>query len=426
MCKKTTFISLITLLFFVLTGPCFADVSTLLNQAETYKKNGQYEQAEAIYKKIVTDYAFKAQKNLAILYIAWDKQPQAQAALQELISNFSEHEAIATAVTHVADAYRKLERHEKACELYHYVVNNWPGDRIALSAQSSLAILFELSSDKAAADAAYERLLQVLPDYEVTAEDVYWIAKTFNWANLAARASGVHQYNVEHFPGEKHALWSQVEVIFHHIRSGLESASDTEVDRFLSIFAGHPALPRDVYNVAKEYDKAGRHRKALELYQYVIENRPADEDIYARMSASMAYIGLADEANALAVTDGLISDFYDHSDLAGVVFHIGEQYYEKAFQAENEALEAQAKENFEKALTVWEKIITDLPVSDPNTPKAYYFSAVWYQRLGEYEKAIDYFKKIVYSWPDYEHAWEAKFMIDHRVKELQKLAPNPK
>ncbi len=422
--KKTALISLTTLLFFVITGQCFADVVAQFEQAETLIKNGQYGQAEQIYLQILKDYpgsdhALKAQKKLAMLYINTGKDSQAEAAYQQLIANFSQNPSVAKAVWQIAQTYKKAREYQKAIELYRYVVNNWPGDIIALSAQSSLAISFELSSDKAAADAAYERLLQVLPDYEVTAEDVYWIAKTFNWANLAARAAGVHQYNVEHFPGEKHALWSQVEVIFHHIRSGDESASNTEVDRFLSIFAGHPALPRDVYNVAKEYDKAGRHRKALELYQYVIEHRPADEDIYARMSASMAYIGLGDDADALAVTDGLISDFYGHSDLAGVVFHIGEQYYEKAFQAKNEGLEAQAKENFEKTLTVLEKIITQLPPSEPNTPHAYLFAGECYRRLGEHEKAVEYFQQVVDDWPDYQYACNAQCIIGECYEKLR-------
>jgi len=74
MVKKILFISLALfgLLFFTMLGGCFADAATQLEQAEKYKKNEQYEQAEAIYKTVVTDYAgsdyaLEAQKNLAIL-----------------------------------------------------------------------------------------------------------------------------------------------------------------------------------------------------------------------------------------------------------------------------------------------------------------------------------------------------------------------
>ena len=44
--KKSAFISLTALLFFVITGQCFADdVEAQLQQAEAYKNDGQYEQA---------------------------------------------------------------------------------------------------------------------------------------------------------------------------------------------------------------------------------------------------------------------------------------------------------------------------------------------------------------------------------------------
>jgi len=36
------------------------------------------------------------------------------------------------AITHVEDAYRKTEKHRKACEFYPYVIENWPQDEHAL------------------------------------------------------------------------------------------------------------------------------------------------------------------------------------------------------------------------------------------------------------------------------------------------------
>jgi len=98
MVKKILFISLALfgLLFSTMPPACFADAAAQLEQAETYKQNEQYEQAEAIYKTVVTDYggsdyALEAQKNLAILYIDWDKGPQAQAATDKLIADFAAH-----------------------------------------------------------------------------------------------------------------------------------------------------------------------------------------------------------------------------------------------------------------------------------------------------------------------------------------------
>ena len=119
--KKTSFIPIGTFIVLAIVYQCFADVSDKFKQAQTHQEQRQYAQAEQIYKQIVKAYpsnedAFQAQKSLAILYVEWDKQTQAHAALQELIGSFSGHKDIAKAVTYVADAYRKMERHEKACE----------------------------------------------------------------------------------------------------------------------------------------------------------------------------------------------------------------------------------------------------------------------------------------------------------------------
>ena len=65
-------------------GECLADASARFKQADDYKRNKQYEQAEAIYQQIVTDHpgtedAFKAQKALVFLYFATGKELQTDA-----------------------------------------------------------------------------------------------------------------------------------------------------------------------------------------------------------------------------------------------------------------------------------------------------------------------------------------------------------
>jgi tetratricopeptide (TPR) repeat protein len=96
---------------------------------------------------------------------------------------------------------------------------------------------------------------------------------------------------------------------------------------------------------------------------------------------------------------------------------IGEEYYKKAFQCENERT-TEAKDSFQKAIAVWKRIIEELPKSTI-TPQAYNFSAVCYRRLGRGEKAIEYYQKIVDNWPDYEYAWNAQFLIGYCYRQLK-------
>jgi TolA-binding protein len=129
-------------------GPCPADVTEQLKQAGDYIQNKQYEQAEAIYLQIVTDYpgsdyALEAQKQLTILYIKQDNQPRADAALQQLISGFYNHKDIAKAVNKVADHYGWAGKYEKAITNYQKVVDNCPDYQYAWSAQYLIGSCYE-------------------------------------------------------------------------------------------------------------------------------------------------------------------------------------------------------------------------------------------------------------------------------------------
>jgi len=108
---KILFISLVTLLFLTtILHPAYADASAQLKEAGMLVKNKQYQQAEAVYKQIVTAFpdtneALEAQKQLTCVYIATDRQQEADAAFEKLLSNFSEHKDIAEAVCLIAKRY---------------------------------------------------------------------------------------------------------------------------------------------------------------------------------------------------------------------------------------------------------------------------------------------------------------------------------
>jgi len=102
------------------------------------------------------------------------------------------------------------------------------------------------------------------------------------------------------------------------------------------------------------------------------------------------------------------------------IFMLGEQYYNKAFGCENHGQTAEAKSHFQKAIAIWERIIKQFPEARFTTAQAYDFSATCYQRLGEYEKAIEYYQQLLDKWPDYEYAWNAQFLIGCILERLKK------
>ena len=121
---------------------------------------------------------------------------------------------------------------------------------------------------------------------------------------------------------------------------------------------------------------------------------------------------------AKTALDNLITDFNSHPGLATAVFVIGEQYYYKAFEDPNKCRNVKSEEYLVRARNVWERIITELDVSQLNTTHAYYYSATCYRKMGDYEKAVEYYQKVVSEWPDYEYAGIAQCLVGDYLRKL--------
>jgi len=575
---KILFISLVTLLFLTIPHPALSDTLAQLKEAGMLVKNKQYQQAEAIYKQIVTAFpdtneALEAQKQLTCVYIATDRQQEADAAFEKLITGFSKHKNISEAVWLIAKRYNTSKKYEKAIEINQYNVEHFPKDIHAMWSQMNIIRYYISNGNEPAADAAFDKLLTVFSDQPTLPEEVWRLAKMYSGLKRNDRAFELYQYNVEHFPKDIHAMWSQMDIIRAYISNGNEPAGNAAFDKLLAVFSQQPTLPEEVWRIAKMYsrlkrddkafelyqynvehfpkdihamwsqmdiirsyitdgnepaadaafnklltvfsqqptlpeevwriakmyselernDKAfelyqynvehfpkdihamwsqmniirayitdgnepaadavfdkllavfsdqptlpnevyriadlygqtgrynkanGLYQKALQLYQYVIDIRPNSEQmILAKAGVARSNIALGNEAAAEAVVNELIADFNDEPNLPQAIFLVGEEYYNKAFVTENEGQQAESKAYFRKAIAMWEKIIKELPPF-ATTPEAYHFSGCCYERLGEYEKSVEYYQIVVDRWPKYEYAWSAQFLIARCYEEL--------
>jgi len=134
---------------------------------------------------------------------------------------------------------------------------------------------------------------------------------------------------------------------------------------------------------------------------------------------------LASHESQVAI-DSLIADFNDHPDLPEAVFIIGEQYYYKAFEDPDKCRKVKSEEHLKKAKDIWERIITQRPESQSIGLKhAYFFSAACYRKLGEYDKAVEYFQAVVDNWPNYQYACNAQCLIGECYEKLRNSGTLP-
>ena len=108
----------------------------------------------------------------------------------------------------------------------------------------------------------------------------------------------------------------------------------------------------------------------------------------------------------------LLEDYPENTDMPELIFLAGEEYYEKGTGGENEGNQEKADDNFFHAIKIWDVVIHDLPVDPHFAPRAYNFSGICFERLGDIKTAVKYSQTVIDMWPDYEHARWARKRIE--------------
>jgi len=385
--------------------------------AKRFAEAGKHDKACELYRYNIEHfpkdmYAMWSQVEIVYAHINEGDFAAADEACDKLSSLFSDQESLPKEVYQVAEAYNKANRSDKAAELCRYIVERWPSSDHALWAQRDLTIRSIDADDEFATQADVDKLLSDFCKHQGISQVIHSVAQHYERAkgNLE-KALELHRCNVEYFSSNMYAMWSQVEIVYSHIRDGNDVAANAAFGKLMAAFSEQPTLPKEIYQVGDEYAKALHYDKAGALYQYVIADWPDTEyEMWARTGMVKLDIYFGNDANVQPALDQLIADFNDHPALPEAMFVVGEQYYRWASQCKKTGLSAKEKEILQKAISVWQRIITDLSTSHI-TPQAYYMSARCYERIGKYENAIEYYNIVVENWPDYQFAWNAQFLI---------------
>jgi tetratricopeptide (TPR) repeat protein len=333
----------------------------------------------------------------------------------------------------IAKRYDGLKKREEAKGVCRVILQNYPESPYASSAQiyilkRNIISLIE-SGDYIGAQTQLDTLIADFNDHPDTAETLYTVAQAYSPPRKFKEAEDVYRRLLQLFPDSSYAteaLFRSPKLhIFYLIQTGKNSEAMSAIDKFTADFAGHPALPGIIYWFAKEFEASKAYEQAKSIYQRVAWQYPGSSH------ASMSWIGFyrveaislieaGDDTAVHRIIDNLIADFNDHPALPEAVFAVGEQYYYKAFDDNKKCIKVKSTEDLYLAKDIWGKIIAQWPNSKSIGLKhAQYFTAVCYRRLGEYEKAITYYQKVVDNWPDYQYAWSAQYLIGSCYEKLK-------
>ena len=353
-----------------------------------------------------------SQMGLAILDIFLGGQLAAQATIDNLIADFSGDARSAEALGQIGWAYRKLQKHEKAAELYQYVVDNWSGRPRAVFSYRGLVYCKIALGDEAGAWAVVEDLLGRFSGDEHIAEVAYSLGQNYDRLERRDKARLLYEYILAKQPKSTYALWAQRGIVFMDIKLGNYQAAGEGIKVILAKYPDHNDLPQALQWLGNDYYRVKEYEKAAKSYRYIVDNWPQSEyALGAQKGLILSSVKLKDDPRTNAAIDDLFTKFSGRGDVAQIALDLGDQC-------------RHGLDDYAAARRLYEGLLARYPDSK---------QAIWAQRdivfvdikLGNYAAAERGIETMLAKYPDHNDLPQALQWLGndyYQAKEYQKAA----
>jgi len=276
--------------------------------------------------------------------------------------------------------------------------------------------------DEAGAQAELNKLITQYETSLYTAKAIDNVADEYRKSGQYSKARQWHQYVVDHWPRAEHAMEAQKGVVISSIELGDDAGAQIAVNRLVADYADHKNLSKALYEIARRYEKLKKSDRANSTYQQIIQKCPgtseaSDAPVDIRKVDIQSLIESGDGGVSAAV-ENLIADFSGHPHLSFAVYKVGVHYHLKAYWLGNKGNDVNAGICFQKGARIFDRVVEEFPGADI-LPRALRSAGDCYRKLGDYEKSIARYQKLVDDYPQFETAWNALFLVGQNYEALK-------
>jgi tetratricopeptide (TPR) repeat protein len=295
--------------------------------------------------------AMRAQRMVAKAGVLLGDDAATDTEIGKLLSIFGMMPDITTEIMELADDCEKHDKFEKALVLYQHVINHWPQDEHAIWARRGIAKAYVQLGDDDKVQETLSQLLATFGDHNDIAKAVDNVADEYHKVGKYEKARQWHQYVVDHWPQNEHALEAQKGVVISNIALGDQTTAQAVVDKLISDFKiNAEEIAEAIDDVASTCCTMKDYTKAKQLYQLIVTNWPtAEYAVEAQGDVVRCSILLGDEAGAQAAIDKLLVDYGWHENAAKEVERLAELY--------------QDRKDYTKAKQLYQHIVTNWPTT---------------------------------------------------------------
>jgi len=326
----------------------------------------------------------RAQKDAAKAAIRLGDDAGAENAIIKLKTDFVSNDGLARAINEVAGEYRDTRKFSEACELYEYVLSNWPGDEEALFAQMRLAKVYNQQGNASAVGAAFNKLLSDFQKQEKIDEAVWELGEYFSDYQQYERAGQAYKYVVDNCPGSGHLLEALSGLAKVSIHLGDEATAQAAIKQLQVGFAKDEEIARAVCQIAGCYHLVGQLEKANQLYSYVLSlsGLPKSDEaiIWTQTALALSQMCQKDAAASQKTTDKLCVDFSDNQRIPQALHLIAELCYRD--------------KDYQRAAGIWQEMLEKYHGTSISADQVLYLKGICHENLKEYARAIECYTEI--------------------------------
>jgi len=279
------------------------------------------------------------------------------------------------------------------------------------TAQKNICNIMDAGNFEASRSAT-DKLITDFANNPALPEAIYWTTRHCEWKDKFDEAKRLYQITLQNYPDNTFAAKAQLGIsrceAMRLVMAKEYTAAKGAADKMAVDFSKHSDLPESLGMIAERFEWQWQFEQEKYVYKKIIQNYPTNifaekAKIGMARAVVLNYIVIKDYERVDKGVDILFSNFAGNPDLAQTALIIGEWFEREGLAKEKSGLKDEAKIQFEKAVKVWDRVISELPDSNL-IPEACYSAGNCYQKLGEYLKAAEAFSDSYQTDPEYIYA----------------------
>lgn len=337
--KKIPFVPLTGLFLAVLSAghAAVADVAGDLKQAEELYEAGQYAQAEQLYQTVITradpnrpeeaEMAFNARRKLPVLYLATDRQSQAQAAVRQLLARHADHERLPHAVREIVEQAKDADRALQAGQVYQSILAAQPEHPQAIWLKMGVAITNVHLDNDEAAESTLEDIIARHGGDQWAAEALAQTGWAYDKLKDYAKARPLYEYVADNWPDKPRAIYAHTALVRNCIYLKDKEAAQARLEQLVQRYGKDNDLPNVLTQIGRDYREGGMYEQAAQVSQYVLDHHPdSGFCILAQRDITLSEIALGATGAAQTAYDQLLGHYGNDGHLPVVLNDIAEGY----------------------------------------------------------------------------------------------------